>query len=157
MPKVQHVKARKDYPEHGIQKGDMYYTWNLITGPRSSRTYRSKTPPRRSQLTTSEFLQTFYDLEDRLAVVDDATEAQDIRDELEQLMAETQDKLDNMPESLRESPSGQTLQSRIDGLETAVQELDDWLGEHADEWDTRNDEYKSEALDDLRSISISID
>lgn len=44
MPKVQHVKARKDYPESGIKKGDMYYTASVMTGPRSSRTIRSKGP-----------------------------------------------------------------------------------------------------------------
>lgn len=154
MPKVNHVKARKDYPEAGVKKGDMYYTWNLMTGPRSSRTFRQKTPPRRSQLTTSEFLQTIYDIEDELQNADGPDEANDLKDRLETLRDETQEKLDGMPDSLQNGPTGEQLQQRIDGCDSAVNELDSWLSEHEDEWDTRSEQYKADAANDLQAITI---
>ena len=60
MARIHYRKARKDYPEHGIAKGDMYYTAQIKTGPRSSRVLRSLTPLKPSQLTTSPFKQGFY-------------------------------------------------------------------------------------------------
>ena len=56
MARVHHRKAAKDYPDHGIAKGDLYYYTKIKTGPRSSRVLRSKEPFKRSQLTSSEFL-----------------------------------------------------------------------------------------------------
>ena len=56
MPRVYFVKkARKDYPV-GIKKGDSYYWWKFRYGG----IHRSKTRPRPSQLTQSEFLSTIY-------------------------------------------------------------------------------------------------
>jgi hypothetical protein len=48
---------------------------------------------------------------------------------------ECQDSLDNMPEGLQESPTGQLLQERIDACESAQSELEsmdlDFESEHA--------------------------
>ena len=36
MPKLNYVKkARKDYPESEIQKGDSYYWWQFNYGPKN--------------------------------------------------------------------------------------------------------------------------
>lgn len=62
MARVHTVKkARKDYPQFGIKKGDAYYWWAFRFGP----TIKSKTYPKRSQLTQSSFLSQLYDLQDR--------------------------------------------------------------------------------------------
>jgi hypothetical protein len=137
MPKVYHVKARKDYPNFGIKKGDQHYTWTLKTGPRTSREFRQIAPPRRSQLTTSEFLSTVYDLEDRLASVDNEDDARSLVDELNQLADEQDDKLSNMPEGLQQGPTGQQLESRAEGCREAANEIEAILDNHADEddWD----------------------
>lgn len=49
MPRVHRQKAAKDYPEHGIAKGDTYYRWAFRYGGKR----KSKTYPRPSQLTQS--------------------------------------------------------------------------------------------------------
>lgn len=67
MPKVTKPKARKDYPQFGIVKGQVHYHWILKTGPWSSREYRQATPPNRSQLTTSDYYQQVYSLFDYFA------------------------------------------------------------------------------------------
>ena len=53
MPKVHHVKAAKDYPEIGVQKGEMYYHWTFKNQRGPGTKVKSKTRPRASQLTRS--------------------------------------------------------------------------------------------------------
>ena len=127
MPRLHHVqKARKSYPDDNINAGDSYYWWQFAFGPKM----KSKTKPRRSQLTQSGFLSNLYDLQDGLAnrftdidAIDD--DKQTLIDELEQMKDECQDSLDNMPEHLQEaSPAGELLTERIDGLEEWVSELE---------------------------------
>lgn len=47
-----------------------------------------------------------------------------INEELSSIRDDLQDRLDNMPEQLQESDTGQILQERIEGLEAACDELD---------------------------------
>jgi len=119
-------KARKDYPQYGIRKGESYYWWKFRYGPKRF----SKTPPRQSQLTQSDFLSRVYgvqeDLEDLSAsnFDEDLEEARDNAvSELEDLQSETQDKHDNMPDSLQEAETGQLLQDRADTLESMISDL----------------------------------
>ena len=60
--KVHKCKARKDYPNSGIKKGDTYYWWKFYKGP----LYRSLSYPKRSQLTQSEYLSTIYETQEEL-------------------------------------------------------------------------------------------
>jgi len=130
MPRVHHRKARKDYPASGIKKGDMYYTWDLKTGPRSSITYRQLTPPKPWQLTSSPFLQEYYRLqhaiENLVAESAEDLEAQmeNLRGEIEALAEETREKFDNMPEGLQQGDIGQLLEERADGLDSWVSDLE---------------------------------
>lgn len=127
MARAHYVKAaRKARPEYGIKVGDPYWWWQFRNCGKSY----SATPPRRSQLTRSNFLSQMYDLEDGLSW--EATSPEDLestRDDivqqLESLKDECQESLDNMPEHLQESSdSGQTLQQRIEGLENAISEYE---------------------------------
>lgn len=61
MPRVHHVmKARKAQPHAGIEAGDEYYWWKFrYGGKRVSKTY-----PRRSALTQSQYYAAQYDAED---------------------------------------------------------------------------------------------
>jgi len=130
-------KARKDYPDAGIKKGESYYWWKFRYGG----IRRSKTPPTRQQLTQSEFLQQVYDIEDSIddmevcmeVLFGDSNEVeqemetriQHIVDEIEQLRDECQEKLDNMPEQLQEtSDAGILLQERIDALDNWIDEIE---------------------------------
>jgi hypothetical protein len=126
MAKVETVKsARKDYPDEGIKKGDTYYKWSFNFGG----TYRSKTYPKPSQLTMSPFHSEYYsigeDLEDDLNLASSAEDLQSAVENaigrIEDLSSTTEDSLNNMPEQLQESDTGQMLQERIDGLQ-------DWMG-----------------------------
>lgn len=157
MAKVITRVARKDYPDQGIKKGDTYYQWQLFKQPLR----RSKTPPRRSQLTGSEFLGTVYDLEDRIAEAkaDDGLpeEIDSIKSEFEQLRDDTQEKLDNMPEGLQQGDTGNLLQERIDALDAVISELDniDADLENKDN-ETTAQEWWDEKLAALQDVSIDI-
>ena len=132
-------KARKDYPEDGIKKGESYYWWK----PRYGGIRRSKTYPSRQELTQSEFLCRVYDIEDELSVIRTQIETniegknkeeieELIRDALEmiiieigELRDECEDKLYNMPKQLQDtSEAGILLQERIDALEDWISELE---------------------------------
>jgi len=130
MAKVTLVKkAQKDYPEHNIQKGESYYWWQLFRRPKQF----SKTPPTRSQLTQSSFLQSLFAIEDRISALSGyfnfieelESEMEEIKSEIESLKEEVEGNLTNMPEHLRESSdSGILMQERIDGLEGWINDLD---------------------------------
>ena len=62
MPRVHHVKAAKDYPDHGIKKGEMYFHWKFRYGGK----HRSKVRPRSSQLTQSDFLSQMYGIQEEI-------------------------------------------------------------------------------------------
>lgn len=122
MPRVITVqKARKDYPDSGIKKGDKYYHWKFPYGSK----VKSKTYPKRSQLTKSPYKSSAYDIDDNIQALEDPEELSSIMDEIESLRDEAQDALDNMPEYLQEtSSSGETLQQYVDDLDEWHQELD---------------------------------
>lgn len=128
-----------------INKGESYYHWALFRSP----TQYSKTAPKQSQLTGSEFLSSIYALSEDLAEFDcsEISEVEEKRDEfisqLEEMRDECQEKLDNMPESLQYAPSGEILQSRIDGLEEMISEFENISVEELDEF-----EYEDNGDDD---------
>lgn len=130
MPKVITIKsARKDYPESNIKKGDTYYKWKFNFGPE----HKSKTYPRRSQLTQSDFLGQLYDLQDDmdkrfsglLTEEEIQSELDTLKDDIQNLLDEVQERFDGMPDQLREnSSSGEILQERIDALDGWIADLD---------------------------------
>lgn len=161
MPKVFHRKAGKDYPAQGIKKGDMYYTADVMTGPRSSKTIRSLKPIPRGQLTSSEFLSTAYDLSDQLETCDSLDQLAEIKQGFEELQSETQDKLDNMPEGLQQGPTGEQLQERIDQLDSLIQELDDAHteaeNETGSEEDHSDEDGEGEPLSEAEAVRAAIE
>ena len=50
---------------------------------------------------------------------------EEIKDKLDSMMDEEQDKFDNMPEGLQESERGEAMQEAIEQLETACDNLDE--------------------------------
>ena len=109
-----------------INRGESYWTWSFMYGG----TYYSKTQPKPSQLTSSEFLSTVYGIQEEIdewnpSDVTDVEEfVDDIKNRLEELRDETQDKLDNMPYQLQDADTGQLLQERIEALENALNEFE---------------------------------
>ncbi len=123
MPaKVKKVTAQKDYPQFGILRGEEHYFWQLFTNGRGYP-QRSKTAPRPSQLESSEYLIQYYSLREEAEDLSGGAEPEDIESlisSVEQLQSETQDKLSNMPDGLRNGDTGVLLQERVD-------ELEEWL------------------------------
>lgn len=158
MAKVHKRTARKDYPTEGIKRGDTYYTWQLYRQP----VRRQKAPPRRSQLTSSEFLGALYDLIDGdLSAASSQEDFENFAQAIRDLGDEQQGKLDNMPDQLQEAESGQMLQTRIEGCSNWADEIDNYASNLET---TLNDidgdeelsaeekeEKKQEAIDECRS------
>jgi hypothetical protein len=136
MPKVTFVKsARKANPVAEV--GQSYYWWKFRFG---GKRY-SKKMPRPSQLTQSEYLSTLRSLIEQVEDhnVGDPEAFEELRDEIvsavTDLREQAQDSLDNMPESLQASPTGELLQERIDALESAESDIENLEVDDIDESD----------------------
>jgi len=80
-------------------------------------------------------------------VIDDA------RSEIESIKADEEEKLENMPESLRDGSKGEQQQEVIDNLDSAVGALEDAVAaDHDEEWATTVAEKVAEAVDSLNSV-----
>lgn len=147
MARIKHVKAAKDYPAQGIAKGEMYYYTKIKTGPRSSRVMRSKTPFKRSQLTSSDYLSQLYEWEDSKAEIGSMEDAQQFADDIRQLGEEQQERLDGMPEGLQQGSTGMMLAERAEACENAANEIEeiiyDWESAR-DAWETEIETYKAD-------------
>lgn len=147
MPRVTHVKkARKDIKrgdEIVVKKGESYYWWKFAYGSKNV----SKTPPKASQLTQSDFLSQMYEIEEAIEDVgsqsfeDLQSFVEDIKGRLDCLQEETEDKLSNMPDQLQEAPTGEMMQGRIDAAQEMIDDLDNI------EFEINEDEIAEEAKD----------
>lgn len=159
MPRVTFVKrARNDIPRAGIKAGEPYYWWKFKNCPKSV----SRTHPKPSQLTRSEFWQFVYGLrennEHAPALEDIEGNIDSIKEELEGHKSELEDKLENLPENLRYAPSGETLQERIDALDEAINSLESVNVDtdvEEDDKEERANEIWQEVTDALDNISCS--
>ena len=125
MPRVTHVKAaRKD--NSVCKKGESYFWWKFRFG---GKRY-SLTRPRPSQLTQSAYYGSIRGLVEQIedsspdSFEDFESLQQEMSEEIQNIGSETQDSLDNMPESLQYSPTGELLQERIDACENASGEIE---------------------------------
>ena len=146
--KIDRTQPADDRDKIIIHKGDSYWTWAFMNVPQMY----SRSAPRPSQLTQSEFMSQYYSIQEE--VEDWELEDRDedalqefidcIKGELEDLRDETEERLYNMPESLQESDTGQLLQERIDECDNLINEFecidtspdydDDASKEEIDEW-----------------------
>lgn len=148
-------KARKSIRGTDVKKGDSYWWWKFRFGGKNV----SKTKPRRSQLTQSDFYGTIYDIEDEISALtagDGIQESvEDIVGRLRDISSEQIEKKDNMPESLQESSTGELLQERADACESAADELEliDFDVENRDDVQTE-EEFWQAKLEEVQSVSI---
>ena len=120
MPRVYKRTALKDYPESGIQRGDVYYWWKRYQSPAQ----RQLSYPRRSQLTNSVFLQTVYDLEDKAwgnTFEELQSQVDDAISDLQDLLYDTQDSLSVIEDTFPNSSSRELVEERVEKLE-------EWIG-----------------------------
>ena len=119
-------KAVKDNPV--AKKGESYYWWKFRFGGK----HYSKTAPRPSQLTQSDYLSSAYGFQEQIEdmkVEDDnledvAGELRSVADEVRTLGEEQEEKIGNMPDSLQESDTAQMLQGRAEACEALAGELE---------------------------------
>ena len=137
MPRVHCVKkARKDNP--AVKKGESYFWWKTrrtIGKSFVGTKHYSATRPRPSRLTSSDFLSQVYSLQERAqdAGADGGTPVEsmenleslagELADELESLGDEQDEKRDNMPDGLRDSPTGELLEERAEACRAMAEEL----------------------------------
>ncbi len=150
--------ARKDNPEHGIKKGESYYWWKFRFGGK----HYSKTAPKQSQLTSSDFLSQVYSIEERLAEVSNLEEAVSERDEvveeLRGLADEQEEKRSNMPEGLQDGPTGELLQGRYDSCNEFADELEAIDLDIEKDEDESDEDFQSrvdDVINELQSCSYS--
>lgn len=170
MARVSTQKARKDYPDQGIVKGDTYYKWTLRPGGRYSKgvLYRSARLPRPSQLTSNAFRSPLYSLQeqvDDLTTENAHTDREGIVEEIRALGEDQREKFDNMPEGLQQGDTGQLLEGRADacgewadeleGIDLSELEQDYRPEDHDSEeaWE----ELKQEKVDELQGIEYNGD
>lgn len=148
-------KCRKTIRGTGIKKGDSYYWWQFAYGTKQ----RSKTKPRRSQLTRSGFLASIYDIEDDIAeaTADEHLEdvVSNVIDELRNLSDECQSSLDNMPDALQEADTGQLLSERVENCNNAADEFESIdLDPGSKPEDESAEDYWQDKLDEVQAVTI---
>lgn len=139
-------KARKHNP--AVNKGESYFWWQFKFG----RKQYSKTSPKPSQLTQSDYLGQFYAHQEQFEELDSgdspetlANAMRELAGEIEQLGVEQEEKVDNMPDGLQEGNIGELLRQRAETCETLVNELED----AADRMESaKEDKDESEKLSD---------
>ncbi len=119
MPRVHFVKAaRKD--NSVVAKGESYYWWKFMRGGK----YRSKNPPKRSQLTRSDYLIQIYELFDSLdgrfgevATPDfsDVTSAEEAQELVDGWPSDFEGVRDEVAEEIR--AIGEDCQEKLDNME----------------------------------------
>lgn len=124
MPRVEHRKARKDYPEAGIKAGDMYY-YTSIKMQRGGLVKRSLKPFKPSQLTLSPFRSGTLAAGEAWEEGDKDEQAmRDAAETLREIGTECQESFDNMPEGLQQGDTGQLIENRASELEGLADELE---------------------------------
>lgn len=145
LSKTDRTIPADEHDEIFIAKGESYYWWQFLYG---SKNY-SKTAPRRSQLTQSGFLSQLYALEESIEEFtcenkeDFDSFKEEILSEIDEMKEQRESSLDAMPEQLKQAPTGELLQERIDNLESWHDEIDSIECEDYDEEELKN-EIKSE-------------
>ena len=150
MARVYTKRAGKDYPQHGIAKGDTYYEWAFFR----QKPRKSRTPPTRAMLTQNEFLSEVYDTFDAdLPAITDAESLREVAQRIRDAGEELQSRFDDLPEGFQQGETGQRMQERADAasecadeMESATDELETELA-CIDAWE---DYARREAEDELQ-------
>lgn len=149
MPRVTHVKsARKAQPNYDIKVGDSYYWWKFRYGGKIC----SKTYPKASRLTQSEYYGSIYDIQETIANMTELTESnkEEIISTIREIGEQCSEKHQNMPENLASSPTAELLENRSYAMEAWADELEQVeIPEEVDEPDMEPDFDMCENEDDI--------
>ena len=166
---VQKLRQRKDKEGNPIVKkcdicgeplivGEQYKSvWNFYNSWDMHLGCYNKCP--RSKWETSEYRGAVLDIIDNF----DIDNLDSVISDIENLKDETQDKLDNMPEQLQYSNSGEILQERIDNMDSIISDLETLRDEYEEiqnremEEDDDEDEFNNEKENDLEDKKSEIE
>jgi len=115
--------AGKDYPEHGIKKGDTYYYWSI--GFRGAK-QMSKTRPRQSQLTGSKMSGAYAASEAAGDAIDAATSIEDITSALSDCVDAIREVASEYEEAAQATTGNGNRVPNADEMEEKAQGLNDW-------------------------------
>lgn len=140
MPRVHVKKARKDYPNAGIKKGDTYYSWSFRYGGKRM----SKTKPRPSQLTLSKMSEAYAASEALEDTIASASTPEELKEALEQAAEEITAVADEYQSSMENmiAQAGQIYED----MEQKVSDLQDWASA------LESDVGEIESMDDYESF-----
>lgn len=131
MAKIHFVKsARKDNPV--AKKGESYYWWKPMIGGRGGAKRFSKDYPKPSQTTQSDFLASAYAFSESIDAAEDVDAIESEIEAIRDLGNEQQEKLDNMPDGLRDGDTGQLLDERAAGCEEWASNIESAISEYRD-------------------------
>jgi len=124
-------KARKDYPNDMIKKGDTYYYCEpkrRKTGGIRKMRFKAKSSCESwikswGNRFRGEFSINIESYNERFADLQDEDQKQELLDEIDQFISEKQDNLNNVPYQLQE---GHILNEQIEELEQIRDEVDNW-------------------------------
>lgn len=123
MARVFTAKANKDYPQHGIVKGDTYYYWT--PGFRGTK-QMSKTPPKQSQLTTSKMSAAYAASESLSEALEAAGSIEDLTNALEEAVDAIRAVAEEYTEASEATTGNGNRVPNADEMEEKAQELNDW-------------------------------
>ena len=130
------AKAAKDYPQHGIKKGDTYYYWT--PGFRGVKQMSLK-PPRQSQLTTSKMSAAYAAGEALDDAIGEASCIEDITSAMEQAIDDIRSVAEEYDEAANATTGNGNRVPNADEMEEKAQGLNDW----ADSLESDKDEIES--------------
>jgi hypothetical protein len=144
MARVHTAIAAKDYPDHGISKGDRYWHWT----PYRQKRRISKTPPRASQVESNDTKANLYAIDEGLrdslvaatTMEEVQTAVQDAINNLDDVIDEFNEKADNIEDGF----GHETSQS--EELRGWAEEVESWKG------DLDSHDLDPEDEDDLQSV-----
>lgn len=160
MPRVHFVKKARR-PIGDIKAGEPYYWWQFRKCPKSV----SRTPPKPSQLTRSEFWGAIYGLQEEFETVpgfDDLdSQLEDLKGRLEEIRDELADKQSNLEAAFPNGcPSLETITNRHDSVESAIGDLDsvDTSGDFEEIEEDDMDQAKADRAEEIwQDVTSALD
>lgn len=150
MARVFTAKAAKDYPQHGIKKGETYYYWT--PGFRGVK-QMSKTPPKASQLTTSKMSEAYAAGEDLEEALDNASCIEDITGAMEEAIDRIRSVASEYEEASQAETGNGNRVPNADEMEEKASSLNDW----ADSIESDKSDVESMTADEYADMDTPVD
>lgn len=146
MPPTVHFVKRAREAHGSIRRGQSYYWWKFRRGSKVC----SKTRPLASQLTQSPFWSSLYAIQESLTSFSGSSDPGEVeskidslKEELTELRDETQQKVDNQPDSMASGPIAELLSGRVEVLDECISTLEGLDSTDEGAWDAAREAVES--------------